>query len=152
MLSIKESLPYRRECFLQKATWRCLFYKRGPKDKVGASRHILDCKRHLEHVFGGVHVFLFFHLQYPLARLEAGAWPWFLFAGGASNNSSRLQCIPPGEYHLILVTSVAIAQSCPQSFECSRPKALDCIRRQCIRAAKLRAPDRICASARYDFA
>ena len=35
--------------------------------------HILDRKRHLEHVSGGVHVLLFFHLhQYPLARLEAG--------------------------------------------------------------------------------
>ena len=35
--------------------------------------HILDRKRHLEHVSGGVHVLLFFHFhRYPLARLEAG--------------------------------------------------------------------------------
>ena len=34
--------------------------------------------------------------------------------------TSRLQCVPPGEYHLILVTSVATAQSCPQPFESTK--------------------------------
>ena len=42
---------------------------------------------------------------------------------------------------MLLVASVATAQPCPHPFAWSRPKPLDCIRPQCIRAAKRCAPE-----------